>query len=107
MPRAPRRARATETPAWQRVPPRPWCRSSARAARAGSPLVSVFRVGLDDVPPQAMSHDVRLGEVMEGDPLDPGQDPLDLHQSGLLALRQVDLGLVARDDDLRVHAESR
>ena len=48
-----------------------------------------------------------LVEVVERDAVDPGQDAFDLHESRFFAPREVDLRLVAGDDDLRIHAEPR
>src|SRR5215204_5763987 len=77
----------------------------SRSSRSVTRLVPILRVRLDDVPHQSVAHDVDVREVVEGDSLDAREDALDLHQAGLLALREIDLGLVAGDDDLRVHAE--
>src|SRR5215207_3149644 len=76
----------------------PLVRSSS--SRRLTRLVPILRVRLDDVPHQSMAHDVDVREVVEGDSLDSREDALDLHQAGFLSLREIDLGLVTRDDDL-------
>jgi len=63
-------------------------------------LVPVLRVRLDDVAHETMAHDVDVREVVKGNSIDARQNALDLHEAGLLALRQVDLCLVACDHDL-------
>src|SRR5512146_3435165 len=88
---------------------------SARGDSAQWPPASAWRpsalrilgVGADDVPHQTMPDHVRVAEVAEADAFDAGQDPLDLQQSRLLAVREIDLRLVAGDHGARVHAQTR
>src|SRR5258705_7380221 len=76
----------------------PYARSASSITLMRS--VSIPRIRLDDVAHQPVPHDVDVGEVVERDPVDPREDSLDLHQPRFLPFRQVDLRLVARDDDL-------
>src|ERR1700722_6383041 len=83
-------------------------RLRARVPKSGPESgAGVVRVGPNDVADEAMADYVRLVEIVERDAIDAGQDALHLHQSRLLTPRQIDLRLVARDDDLRVHAQAR
>src|SRR3954468_12031701 len=61
----------------------------------------VLGVRFDDLAHQAVTHDVRVIEIVESDSIDAGQDALDLHQPRLLSIGEVDLGLVACDHGLR------
>src|SRR2546425_7853403 len=67
----------------------------------------VLGVRPDDVAHQPVAHDVPVSQIAEPDPFDPGEDPLDLEQSGILSVGQVDLRLVTRDHRARVHAQAR
>src|SRR2546422_3407644 len=67
----------------------------------------VLGVRPDDVAHQPVAHDVPVSQIAEPDPFDPGEDPLDLEQSGILSVGQVDLRLVSRDHRARVHAQAR
>src|SRR6266536_2429579 len=67
----------------------------------------VVGVRLDDLTHEAVANDVRFAQILEADAIDSLKNPLDLHQSGFLASRQIDLSLIARDDSLRVNSEPR
>src|SRR4051812_14037643 len=69
-----------------------------RACEAGtSPGVPIGGVRLDDVAHESMADDVGFVEVVERDPVDPGQNALNLRQTRHLVLRKVHLRLVACD----------
>src|SRR6185503_9326736 len=70
-------------------------------------LLRVELVGLDDPLDELVADDVLVAEADEGDALDRAEDVLDLDQAGRLLAREVDLGDVAGDDDLRAEAEPR
>src|SRR3954471_16030846 len=80
----------------------PFTQPSARAASGAG----VVGVRFDDLPDEAMAHDIGVVEIVEADSIDARQDSLDLHQARLLSIGQVDLGLVARNHGLRVNAET-
>src|SRR6266581_9309494 len=67
----------------------------------------VLGVRPDDVAYQTVAHDVPVPQIAEPDSFDPGEDPLDLEQSGILPVGQVDLRLVSRDHRARVYAQAR
>src|SRR5688572_28282096 len=69
--------------------------------------VEVRGIRLDDLAHEPMANDIDVREIVERDPLDPGENALDLDEPRFLAGRQVDLRLVAGDDRARIHAESR
>src|SRR5688500_1019491 len=69
--------------------------------------VEVRGIRLDDLAHEPMANDVDVREIVERDPLDPGENALDLDEPRFLAGRQVDLRFVAGDDRARIHAESR
>ena len=54
-----------------------------------------------------MADDIGLGEVLEGDAVDAGKEPLDLDQPGLGISWQIHLRLVAGDDHARAHSQAR
>src|SRR5581483_8798768 len=108
-PRSPRRAargpRARPPPA-RPPPPRSGSRPRPRASGAVA-LVRVLLVGLDDPLDELVADDVAVAELDERDPLDVLQHVADVHEPGALLARQVDLGDVAGDDELRAEAEPR
>ena len=54
-----------------------------------------------------MPHHVGFGEVMDRDPLNAGEDTLDLKETTVFAARQVNLRLVTSDHRARIHAKPR
>src|SRR5687767_2334958 len=70
-------------------------------------LSRVIFVGADDQLDEAVSDDVAFGEVDELDALDLRQHALGLDEAAALALREIDLRHVARDDGLRAEADAR
>src|SRR5438105_1155293 len=85
----------------------------ARYAASGAPSANPWafttcRIAVAPPWSAAVSaHDVPVSQIAEPDPFDPGEDPLDLEQSGILSVGQVDLRLVTRDHRARVHAQAR
>src|SRR5688572_33292784 len=63
--------------------------SWASARPSGSRILCVR---LDDLAYQPVTYDVGVGEVIKADSIDARQNSFDLHQTGFLALREVDLG---------------
>src|SRR3954452_9963856 len=76
-------------------------------AQLGRRALRVLRVGLDDALHEAVAHHVGAAEAHEVDALDPVEDVANDDKAGVVLLRQVDLGDVARDDHLRVEAQAR
>src|SRR5512134_2629500 len=67
----------THRPAWNPI---------RRTTEAVISALRVLGIRPDDVPHQPVPDHVRLLEVTEADPLDPGQDALDLQQPRVLAV---------------------
>src|SRR3954451_2022914 len=115
LPRPPR-PRAHAVPAPQRPTRRPLCRSDSRSRpspRCGSlpplraGLLRVLAVRLDDALHELVPDHVLVSEADEGDAVERPEDVLHLDQPGGLLAREVDLGHVAGDDDLRPEPEAR
>src|SRR5436305_7397753 len=68
-------------------------------------LLGVQLVRLDDPLDELVPHDVLVAEADERDPVDRGEDVLHLDQARGLLAREVDLGHVAGDHDLRAETE--
>src|SRR5216117_2206300 len=62
----------------------------------------VLGVRPDDVAHQPVAHDVPVPQIAEPDPFDPGKDPFDLEQAGILPVGQVDLRLDMRRESSRL-----
>ena len=75
--------------------------------RSVARLLRVQLVRLDDALHELVPHDVLVPEADERDAVDRPEDVLHLDQPRCLLARKVDLGDVARDDDLRAEAEPR
>src|ERR671923_793056 len=69
-------------------------------------LLRVQLVRLYDPLHELVPHDVLVPEADEGDAVDRAEDVLHVDEPGRLLPRQVDLGVVAGDDDLRPEAEA-
>src|SRR5688572_26485150 len=80
---------------------RPHGRCGSRRLLGGVPAL----VGVDDVADQPVADDVGAGQVGEVHVLDPVEDLADDLQPAGRTTRQVDLGDVAGDDELRTEAE--
>src|SRR5262245_56378764 len=79
--------------------------ASLPTLRAG--LLRVLAVRLHDALDELVPDNVLVAEADERDAVERAEDVLHLNQARRLLARQVDLGHVARDDDLRAEPEPR
>ena len=111
--RPPRRASTADAsrppPASSISPPLRFSTSTATviAARARARLLGVELVRLDDPLDELVADDVLRRRSARTRSVDRAEDVPHLDQAGALVARQVDLGHVAGDDDLRAEAEPR
>src|SRR5687768_8222961 len=60
----------------------------------------ILCVRLDDLAHETVANDIGISEIVKPDAVDSRQYALDMHESRILALGEIDLGLVAGDDGL-------